>query len=135
KRGSRRTKRSSSAPRDGGPEKAEGHERRKRAPSVRSALGWVACAALAVAAALSVALMVVYPSRHGPGSGREVELAVPGDESVDAVAARLAAAGLVSSPHLFALYLRVRGGTDHVARGTHLLTDDLSPGELLARLE
>jgi UPF0755 protein len=102
---------------------------------VARATTWVCCAVLGLAAVLSLLLMVVYPARRGPGSGREVELAVPGDESVDALAARLEAAGVVASPRLFALYLRVRGGADHVARGAHLLTDDLSPGEIIARLE
>jgi UPF0755 protein len=64
-----------------------------------------------------------------------VELVVPGDESPDALAARLATAGLVGSPRLFATYLRLTGGTAQVARGTHLLTDDLSPRDLVARLE
>jgi UPF0755 protein len=64
-----------------------------------------------------------------------VELVIPGDESPEALAQRLEAAGLTDHPRLFAAYLRFTGGTGRVVRGVHLLTDDLSPRDLLARLE
>jgi UPF0755 protein len=80
-------------------------------------------------------LLFVYPSTHGPGSGRDVELVLPGDDSNEQLAGRLAAAGLVESPRLFVWYLRVTGGAGHVARGTHLLSDDLSPREIMDRIE
>ncbi len=94
--------------------------------------------ALAVALALGLAAIlvtIVYPSRSGPGSGRDVELTVVGDETPAALAGRLAAAGVISNPSLFAAYVRLSGGTEHVARGAHLLTDALSPREVLNRLE
>jgi UPF0755 protein len=78
---------------------------------------------------------LAYPLSHGPGAGRDVELLVPGDESAEALAARLAAAGLVAHPRLFAVYVRLTGGVGRVAHGAHILTDDASPRELLARLE
>jgi UPF0755 protein len=56
-----------------------------------------------------------------------------GDESPNALAARLAAAGLIADPRLFAAYARLEGGK--IAKGAHLVTDDLSPREILARLE
>jgi UPF0755 protein len=80
-------------------------------------------------------LLVVFPSSHGPGQGRDVELVVPGDESAEALAARLSAAGLTEHPRLFAVYLRFTGGAGQVVAGTHLLTDDLSPRDLTLRLE
>jgi UPF0755 protein len=83
----------------------------------------------------AVLLMVVYPTRRGPGSGRDVELTVEGDESSNALAARLHAAGIVADPRLFALYTRFSGARGHIARGVHLLSDDLTPREVLARLE
>jgi UPF0755 protein len=60
---------------------------------------------------------------------------LPGGESPDALAERLAAAGLVAHPRLFAVYLRLTGGAASAARGAHLLSDDLSPREIVARLE
>jgi len=83
----------------------------------------------------TAAFLFGYPLVHGPGSGRDVELAIPGDESPDALAERLGAAGLVAQPRFFAIYLRLTGGAAHAARGAHLLTDDLSPREIVARLE
>jgi UPF0755 protein len=83
----------------------------------------------------AVLLMVVYPARHGPGGGRDVELTVEGDESPGALAARLAAAGLIADPRLFSAYARLSGAQGRLAKGAHLLTDDLSPREVLARLE
>ena len=82
-------------------------------------------------------IYLVYPARRGPGEGREVDLVLPGGESADALADRLVAAGLVDSPKLFSLYVRAMGVTQHdtaVAAGPHLVTDDLSPAELLARI-
>jgi len=86
-------------------------------------------------AVLAVAILVVFPGGHGPGTGRDVELVIPGDESPDALASRLEAAGLTTSPRLFAVYIRATGGAGRVAPGPHLLTDDLSPRDVMARLE
>ena len=94
---------------------------------------------MAVAALVAVAaaggFLFGYPLTHGPGTGRDVELVIPGDESADALADRLAAAGLVAHPRFFAAYLRITGGAKSAARGAHILTDDVSPRELVARLE
>jgi UPF0755 protein len=90
---------------------------------------------VAALAAGLIGILLVYPASSGPGAGRDVELVVPGDESADALAARLEAAGLVSSPRVFAVYLRFTGGASRVVPGAHLVTDDLSPSSLLARLE
>ena len=105
-----------------------------RERSLRRA-GALALAVLGTVLLGVVLIVVVYPSQHGPGAGRDVELTLAGDESAGALAGRLHAAGLVSSPALFALYLRVTGGTDQVTHGAHLLTDDLTPREVLNRLE
>jgi len=42
---------------------------------------------------------------------------------------------VISSPHLFALWVRATGGTSGVVAGRHLLADDASPRDLMARLE
>lgn len=104
-----------------------------------SAKGRVLQWALAIAGvATFVSLVLVlfaYPAARGPGSGRDVELDVPGGESTDVLVARLNAAGLTDSPRLFGIYLRLTGGAGRVVPGVHLLTDDLSAKDVMARLE
>ncbi len=114
---------------------------RRRPPNARGGRIWaIGSMALALsialtAMALSVWIFALYPGSRGPGEGRAVEIVVPRDPTPSSLAAALAAAGVVSSPRLFALWLRVSGGTRGVAPGKHLLTDDASPRELMARLE
>ena len=80
-------------------------------------------------------LFVVYPSERGPGDGRAVELVAVANPSPGELADMLAASGLVAHPRLFALWVRATGGAGGVVAGPHLLTDDATPRELLARLE
>lgn len=80
-------------------------------------------------------LLFAFPASRGPGTGRDVELDVPGGESTDVLVGRLAAAGLTDSPRLLGLYLRLTGGAGRVVPGVHLLTDDLSAKDVMARLE
>ncbi len=95
-----------------------------------------AAIAVGVAAmAASVWFFVLYPSSRGPGEGRAVEIVIVRDPTPTGLATTLAAAGAISSPRLFSLWLRASGGTGDVAPGKHLLTDDASPRELMARLE
>jgi UPF0755 protein len=112
----------------------DARRRRTKRAAVPPALVWSLLVAFAVAAAAGVYLLWVYPAGKGPGAGREVELAFLGDESVQQVAATLAGAGLVSQPAMFVAYARALPGSFAVARGPHLLTDDLSPRELCDRL-
>jgi UPF0755 protein len=78
--------------------------------------------------------LLVYPSVNGPGPGNGVEVVIDGTETSGSLADKLAAAGLVASPRLFAIYLSVTGGASGLVKGTHLLADDASPGEIVARL-
>ena len=96
---------------------------------------WIAFAMLVLAALLFGALVVIYPARPGADSGREVDLVLMGDESPEALAGKLAGAGLVADPRLFAWYVRASRASGKVAKGSHFLTDDLSPHELLTRIE
>ncbi len=96
---------------------------------------WIAVAMLAAAALLFTALVIIYPARKGPATGREVDLALMGDESPEALAGKLEGAGLIADPWLFAWYVRASGASGTVAKGSHFLTDDLSPHELLTRIE
>jgi UPF0755 protein len=85
-----------------------------------------------IVAGASVAFFMYYPDVHGPGAGTVVRLSFTGKESASAVVSKLVEEGMVRDPRLFSLYFRVRGGS--VAPGPHLLPDDLSPRELVARL-
>lgn len=91
--------------------------------------------ATALALVGSTWFWILYPSEQGPGTGRSVEIVVAERVGPSELAAKLAAAGVVARPGLFALWVRATGGTDRVVPGRHLLTDDASPRELLARLE
>jgi UPF0755 protein len=87
------------------------------------------------ALALYLVLVLGYGGSHGPGTGREVDLDWPAGLSADEAAERLAAAGLVSNPRLFALYLRATGAGSNLRAGHHLLSDDMSPRTLVRRMQ
>lgn len=97
--------------------------------------GWAAFALGVLAMGVSTWLFVVYPGGRGPGSGRSIQVEVPAGVTPASLASLLAEQGLVSSPRLFSLWVRATGGTHAVAAGEHLLTDDASPRQLMARLE
>jgi len=126
----------------GRPRKRKATRPSKRGGSLESGTSWLSrvgqwvLAAVAVAAFATAALLLfAFPAARGPGSGRDVELDVPGGESTDALVGRLQAAGLTDSPRLFGLYLRLTGGARRVVPGVHLLTDDLPAKDVMARLE
>lgn len=87
---------------------------------------------LLVAGTLIYVLMI-FPRASGPGAGKEVELTFAEGETPASVAGKLHDAGLVASPGTFTLYARLAG--IRVAPGRHLLTDDASAHEIVARLE
>lgn len=121
-------------------QKAPTSERPQRKPAVSSsgfrpsvvnvltALGVL----LAFAAGL---LLVVYPSRPVAGSGHVIAITFNGNETPDALADMLSAAGIVHSPTLFSAFARVRGTSGKIAAGAHLFTDAMTPSEVLARIE
>lgn len=121
--------------------KGERRVRRKRVrrsnPGGKGAAGvWLLVLVLglgAVIAALATYLLVVYPSGAGPGGGKDVELVIDRDEPTASIVAKLDRAGLLRSPRTFALYARLVAL--RATPGTHLLTDDASPYELVHRLE
>jgi UPF0755 protein len=106
-----------------------------RPPRRRRVGGGVAAAVALAAFAASTWLFVLYPGEPGPGEGRAVEIVVPANPTAHDLAVMLSAAGLVSNPGLFAFWVRATGGAGGVVAGTHLLTDDASPRELMSRLE
>jgi UPF0755 protein len=104
--------------------------------SWRSMIARWALLGLALAAfASSTWLFMLYPAERGPGQGRAAQIVVARDPPPSELAAMLASAGLVSAPRLFAFWVRATGGTHRIVEGTHLLADDASPRELMARLE
>ncbi|HEV3193852.1 MAG TPA: endolytic transglycosylase MltG, partial [Polyangiaceae bacterium] len=112
------------------------------APSVTASLrrrygarNWLLAVGVLLTCAPLGWLFVLYPLERGPGEGRAAEVVVPHNPSPHDIAATLAAAGVVARPHLFALWMRLTGGAHWVVEGHHLVTDDASPRELLARLE
>ena len=105
-------------------------------PATGRMLGrWALIGLALVAFAASTWLFLLYPAERGPGEGRAVEIVLPPSPGASDLAALLAGAGVVGSPHLFALWVRATGGTGDVVEGTHFLTDDATPRELMARLE
>lgn len=78
------------------------------------------------------ALFFWYPDVPGPGVGIPVRVRFDGTESTSAVVERLRENGLVRDPRLFSMYFTAKGA--RVAPGPHLLPDDLSPREIVARL-
>jgi UPF0755 protein len=105
-----------------------------RAPG-RSYVRWVGAGLAVVAILASTWFFVLYPMERGPGDGKAIEVDIPGSPSTGDLAALLQRAGVLDSPRAFALWVEVTGGAGGVVAGTHLLTDDVTPRELLARLE
>ena len=66
--------------------------------------------------------------------GRPVRVIVPPKSSLGVAADSLARAGLISSPRLFRLYAKVRGGDRGIKAGTYLLQHGTSWGDLLDAL-
>lgn len=88
--------------------------------------------ALGALAALVFSAFLIWATRPGPSTGRRVVLDWPPGLDATASAQHLAAAGLITSPRLFALYLRMV----HVKpdAGPHIFNDTLSPRSLVQRL-
>lgn len=128
--------------RPSGPSSSRGERRRRKRrvrketprPAPRSRAGFFVFVIVgATIAALASYVFVVFPNRHGPGQGRDVEIVVAPDEPRASVADKLERAGLVRSPFVFGLWLRLTA--PRFAAGRHLLTDDASAQELVRRLE
>ncbi len=111
--------------------------RKRRPPAepsrTRAVLVWVALAVGAVVAGLASYLLVVYPAGAGPGKGKDVELVIAPEASRAEVIAELEGLGLVQSRRLFTIYVTLVNA--RFSPGRHLLTDEVGPGELVARLE
>ena len=96
----------------------------------------VAALGLGLAGALAVLALTLFGWSfvHGPGAGQVQHFEVPSNESTASLVARLAQAGLTSSPRLLSAYLRVLSPSFSPVPGRHVVRDDLSARELLRRL-
>lgn len=79
-------------------------------------------------------LLLVYPRRPANGAGQRIELEVADGTSIGDLADVLSAAGVVRSRWLWAAYARLVGAGDRLYAGTIILSDDLSPEEVLRRV-
>ena len=108
--------------------------RRRAASGLSRALLIGLAALIAVALASLGWLVLVYPKSAGPGRGRELSVEVDPTLELDALAARLHEAGAIESPLFFATYARLLGAEDRLRAGPALLTDDMTPRDVLARV-
>ncbi len=100
-----------------------------------SSLGrWVGILIVVGSLATAGIFLGLYPSTPGPGPGAPVEVVLEAGSSAD-LAEQLLKARVISNARYFAWYVRLTGGTRSVVWGTHLLTDDASPREIMHRLE
>ena len=134
----RTASRSSSSPPSEKGERRKRRVRKRREPEdtssgVRRVASWVLVALGALVAGLASYMFIVYPASPGPGTGKDVELVVLPESSRVAVVGQLEQLGLVRSRTLFGLYATLVAA--RFAPGRHLLTDDVTPGDLVHRLE
>jgi UPF0755 protein len=93
-------------------------------------------------AALGLGLLVLssavagfwFWTRRAGVRGEVLAFEVLQGESSSALVDRLARAGVLQPPWLFAIYLRWTGGVERLVPGPHLLRRGLSPAALVARL-
>ena len=78
--------------------------------------------------------MIVYPKGRGPGSGRERTIEVRPGMDVAELAAQLSGAGVIARPRVFVVYMRLLGADETLREGEVLLTDDMSPRDVLQRI-
>lgn len=63
-----------------------------------------------------------------------MEISIPEGQSFSALAERLAGEGVVGSPRLFSIYARLIGADEHLRTGAVVLTDDMTPREVVQRI-
>jgi UPF0755 protein len=135
-----RASKGSTSSSSGGERRQRRIRRRRREPGAVGSRGNRKVRLVGLLGALSVVvlaaatyLLVVFPSRPGPGEGAPVTFTVSETDGYDDLADRLAGLGLVRSRRLLDAYLRLV--RPKVAPGLHLVTDDASAQELVRRLE
>lgn len=90
--------------------------------------------AVAVVASILVIVTLSLPHKRKSGVGRAVDVELSAGASDADVIAKLEAAGVIDAPTIFSLYANTHGGVA-AKPGRHLLSDDLSPVEVLRRIQ
>lgn len=114
------------------PQRRAPKRRRARAQPRRSL--WLGIALGSGVLLLPLAALFAWALLPGPGSGKRVLVDWPAGVDAGAAGERLGRAGLVSSPRLFAWYLRVFSDAAELEPGPHVLGDGLSARQLAQRL-
>ncbi|MEO8796370.1 MAG: endolytic transglycosylase MltG, partial [Polyangiaceae bacterium] len=113
-------------------DKSSGKRAKKSAE--KKIAGTVVTLMLVVLAFVAGVLLVVYPARPAPGSGKLIAVDLAGNETPAALADELAAAGVITHPELFSAFVHLHASGEKIAAGTHVFTDALTPSEVLARV-
>lgn len=90
--------------------------------------------AIGVPLALLGWLLMQYPHRPGPGTGRVVQVEIAPGAQLDTVARQLKAVGALRQPEWFAWHARLRGAQGRLRSGVVMLYDNMRPRELLQRI-
>lgn len=116
------------------PRKPASPARASKAKS-RRGVRWLALlAVLGLALAGAATSLAGWAAASGPGTGKRVLFEVQSGASRIEVAQSLAAAGVLESPRLFALYAGLLRRSAEFQPGPHFLRDDLSAQKLVDRL-
>ena len=75
-----------------------------------------------------------YPVEARAGSGIQIEVEIPRNQSFPQIAKLLASKGIISRPTWFRLYAMKRGDTTNVKAGKYLLRDNMTPEAVLNEL-
>lgn len=113
------------------PARSPAAPRTQRRAKRRSRAWWLALVPLA--GVLTVAALLLWARRPGPGTGQLVRLELP-DSSAETAGRVLRERGLVDSAWLFSMYAWWRQLRVDFEPGEHLLLDTLSPKDLVGQL-
>jgi UPF0755 protein len=95
-------------------------------------VGTIAIAAIVGAVVIKKALS--YPSQRNAGVGKEVIVPIERGMTFPQIARRLHEKGVVENPRWFRLYAMHRGVTTKVRDGDYVLSDDMTPEEVIDKL-
>ncbi len=79
-------------------------------------------------------LLMVYPRAPRAGRGVRIEVELPDEVTLEEAAESLARQGVLDHPRIWSLYARLRGARRRLRTGRVVLTDSLSPAEVLRRV-
>jgi UPF0755 protein len=104
--------------------------------SFRIALAIVATSVLLAVGVVTYVVRAAfdYPERSHAGQGRNIEVEIEAGMSFPAIAKRLHEAGVIDRPRWFRLYAMKRGATTKVRTGRYVLSDRMTPKEVLDEL-